>query len=202
MYIVMFTIRNSTQDLLDGFAAGVDEYIVKGTPTEELLTRLGAGRRILRSLPVDASFPQDAQTPALAEQHATLQNQSGRRNVHPQGRRLALLSCDIHEIKEIAGRFGPKAGEYLLREFASRVQRCTRKATDHLEQVSDDTFMLVLQETSNTGAEHVAAKLRQSFAAEPLSTFIGSFSVTAHVDVTARPPKLLAKGISVARTEH
>jgi two-component system cell cycle response regulator len=45
-YVIMLSIRNAAADILCGLHAGVDDYVVKGAPAEELLARVEVGRRI------------------------------------------------------------------------------------------------------------------------------------------------------------
>jgi signal transduction histidine kinase len=44
VYIIMLTVLDTAEDMLAGFAAGVDDYIAKTTSESELLARLHAGR--------------------------------------------------------------------------------------------------------------------------------------------------------------
>jgi len=46
VYVLMLTIRDTQHDMLTGLAAGVDDYLVKGASTEEIVARLEIGRRI------------------------------------------------------------------------------------------------------------------------------------------------------------
>ncbi len=57
-YIVMFTVKDSREDRDAGLKSGADEYIVKGTPTRELLAKLNLGRPPLQrsSTPVTLLF--------------------------------------------------------------------------------------------------------------------------------------------------
>src|SRR6202163_996755 len=48
VYVLMFTNRETEQDVLTGLSAGADDYIVKGAAVEELVARLEIGRRITR----------------------------------------------------------------------------------------------------------------------------------------------------------
>jgi DNA-binding response OmpR family regulator len=47
VYILMLTARRQKQDILEGLAAGVDDYLTKPVVPQELHVRLRAGRRIL-----------------------------------------------------------------------------------------------------------------------------------------------------------
>jgi DNA-binding response OmpR family regulator len=47
IYIILLTSRAQKQDIVDGFDAGVDDYLVKPFDVQELQSRLTVGRRIL-----------------------------------------------------------------------------------------------------------------------------------------------------------
>jgi len=47
IYLIMLTSRESTDDMLSGFDAGIDEYLPKPTDLKELLARIKAGMRIV-----------------------------------------------------------------------------------------------------------------------------------------------------------
>jgi DNA-binding response OmpR family regulator len=46
IYVVVLSMRDTKQDVLQGLAAGADDYVIKGAPIEEILARLEIGRRI------------------------------------------------------------------------------------------------------------------------------------------------------------
>jgi DNA-binding response OmpR family regulator len=48
IYVLMLSVRHTELDMTAGLAAGADDYIVKGAPFDEILTRLEIGRRITR----------------------------------------------------------------------------------------------------------------------------------------------------------
>ena len=48
--MVLLTARNRDQDLLDGFAAGVDDFMIKPYSPEQLLARLQAAERVMAVL--------------------------------------------------------------------------------------------------------------------------------------------------------
>jgi DNA-binding response OmpR family regulator len=44
VYVMMLSVRDREQDMLIGLAAGADDYLIKGTPNEEILARLDIAR--------------------------------------------------------------------------------------------------------------------------------------------------------------
>ncbi len=207
VYVVMLTVRDSKQDILTGLAAGADDYVLKGTPIEEILARLETGRRITH---VEQSLRSSnrenlrlATTDPLTSAHnlrylvknMPLELARCRRYDHP----LAILSCDIDEFKQVNDRYGHQAGDLVLQAFVSRSTSCLRKASDWLARTGGDEFVIVLPETTLSGANAVARKLRQVLAALPVLTGAGPVDFMASVGVTAVEPADVPMGPSAVK---
>jgi two-component system cell cycle response regulator len=192
VYVLMFTNRETEQDMLTGLGAGADDYIVKGAAIEELVARLEIGRRITR---VEGSLraqnrenqlmsltdaPTGAHSLAYLTQHLPSEMARSKRHGHA----LAVLSCDIDKFKWINDRFGRNAGDELLREFVARSAKCIRKG-DWLARVGADEFMIVLPETTAVGALRAAQKLREAFQRLPVPTHAGPINFTVSIGVSA-----------------
>jgi PleD family two-component response regulator len=111
VYVLIHTVRDGPQDKLTGLAAGADDYLVKGAPTD-LLARLEVARRFSRrqtSLSADqakgVAFT-DAVTGAQSLSYLTTQLPRelarAKRYKHP----LAILNCDVDRFTHINDRFG------------------------------------------------------------------------------------------------
>jgi two-component system cell cycle response regulator len=189
----MLTVRDNKNDLLEGLAAGADDYVVKGGSIDELLARLEVARRITHiehslrlsnrenwRLSVTDSLTGTNNLRYLMK-YLPRELVRSRRYGHP----LAVLSCDIDGFKQINDRFGHEAGDELLRGFVARTESCLRISSDWLARVGGDEFMIVLPETRVVGANRVAHKLRQAYVGSPVMTHAGPISFTVSVGVTA-----------------
>jgi diguanylate cyclase (GGDEF)-like protein len=204
IYVVVLTVRDAKQDVLAGLAAGADDYVFKGTPVEEILARMEIGRRITH---VEQSLRTSnrenrrlAITDPLTGAHnlrylmknLPLELSRCRRYQHP----LAILSCDIDGFKQVNDGFGHQAGDLVLQAFVQRSTSCLRKTSDWLARIGGDEFVIVLPETTQSGANSVARKLRRLLAAEPVATNSGPVNFMASVGVTALEPDQLPGGPS------
>ncbi len=207
VYVVMLTVRDGQQDVLTGLAAGADDYVMKGTPIEEILARLEIGRRITH---VEQSLRSSnrenrrlATTDPLTGAHNLRYLMKNlpreltrcRRYDHP----LAILSCDIDGFKQVNDRYGHQAGDLVLQTFVARSGGCLRSACDWLARIGGDEFVIVLPETTLQGAKSVARKLRQSLAAQPAAWSAGPISFMASIGVTAVEPSQVPNGPSAAQ---
>jgi diguanylate cyclase (GGDEF)-like protein len=193
VYVLMLTVRDGKQDLLQGLAAGADDYMVKGGSLDEMLARLQVARRITHvEHSLRASNREnwrlsvtDSLTGAYNLRY--LMKYLPRELVRSQRYHnpLAVLSCDIDGFKQINDRHGHEAGNELLQAFVARTQNCLRTSCDWLARVGGDEFLIVLPETKVQGANRVANKLRQAYVQSPVATHAGPVSFTASVGVTA-----------------
>jgi two-component system cell cycle response regulator len=193
IYVLMLTVRDNKKDLLEGLAAGADDYVVKGGSVDELLARLEVARRITHvehSLRTSnrENWKLSVTDPLTGTnnlrylmKHLPRELMRARRYGHP----LAVLSCDIDGFKQINDRFGHEAGDQLLQGFVTRTEACLRSSSDWLARVGGDEFMVVLPETRAVGANRVAHKLRQAYVQSPMTTHAGPIRFTASVGVTA-----------------
>jgi diguanylate cyclase (GGDEF)-like protein len=208
VYVLMFTVRNSKEDLLEGLAAGADDFMVKGDSFDEMLARLEVGRRITHIEHSLRASNRENWRLSVTDPLTGTNNLRflmkylprelvrSRRYGHP----LAVLSCDIDDFKQINDRFGHEAGNELLQAFVARTEGCLRTSSDWLARVGGDEFMIVLPETPVQGANRVAHKLRQAYVQSPVMTHAGPISFTASVGVTAVEAAPDIEGVS--KIEH
>lgn len=190
-YVVMLTVRNSEVDMLTGFAAGADDYVVKGASISEILARVEIGRRISRGKDSPQSGDREMHPASYIDPVSSAHNIAYLAQHLPRelarsqryGHTMAVLHCSIDNFGQITDRFGSKMGDVLLRAFVTRTISCIRHG-DWLARTGDDDFMLILPETSAKGAHRVIQKLQQQFALHPLATPAGPIVFTANIDAT------------------
>jgi two-component system chemotaxis response regulator CheY len=193
VYVLMLTVRAAKEDLLQGLAAGADDFMVKGASVDEFLARMEVARRITRleyslrksnrenlRLAVTDSLTGTHNRRYLLE-HLPRELERARRYRHP----LALLCCDIDEFKTVNDRFGHAAGDAVLQAFVAAARRCTREASDWVARSGGDEFIVVLPETNLDGATAMAQRLRARVAAHPAAGHRENYPFTISVGVTA-----------------
>jgi diguanylate cyclase (GGDEF)-like protein len=199
-YVMMLSVRCNAEDILVGLAAGADDYVVKGAATEELLTRIGIGRRTMRvERPLSVSWAQhrrlsmsDPLTGAHNNRFLTtyLPRELARsRRFRPP---LAILSCDIDGFKRTNDLFGREAADQVLRAFVGLSTALLRDGTDWIVRVGGDEFIIVLPETTLDSAGGVAERLRVTLSKEVYPTSSGPLRTTVSIGVTASEAALEA----------
>jgi two-component system, cell cycle response regulator len=193
VYVILLSVRGSKQDVLLGLAAGADDYVVKGAPTEELMARIAIGRRIThvetslratnrenRRLSVTDPLTGTHNLRYLTKHLPREVSRSKR-----YGHSLAMLSCDIDGFKQINDRYGHGAGDGVLQAFVERANNTLRQGSDWIARTGGDEFMIILPETGLVGAHQVADKLRHAFGKRPVATSAGQVEFGVSIGVTA-----------------
>jgi two-component system cell cycle response regulator len=192
-YVLMLSVRNAPADILGGLHAGVDDYVVKGAPAEELLARVEVGRRITHlehALRISsAENRQLSVTDALTGAHnrrylmkyLPRELARARRYGHP----VAVMSCDIDEFKAVNDSFGHEAGDAVLQAFVARVRACIREPIDWIARTGGEEFVVVLPETALSGAITVAEKVRIAMADHGIHSCAGLITAKVSIGVTA-----------------
>jgi two-component system cell cycle response regulator len=201
VYVLMLTIRDTERDVLTGLAAGADDYVVKGTPIDEILARLEIGRRISHGEYSRQTRDRDDwglsyKDPATGAHSLNYLMQYLPRELarsQRYGHALAVLNCHIDGFTRFADRFGHEAGDEQLRSFVTNAEASIRQS-DWLARTGGDSFMIVLPETTAAGAHRAAQKLRARFAVHPLSSPVEPIGFTISVEVTAVDGKHDADG--------
>jgi two-component system, cell cycle response regulator len=193
VYVMMLTVREGKQDMLLGMAAGADDYIVKGSSSEEILARMEVARRITHleySLRLsNRENRRLAVTDPLTAAHNRryLMKYLPRELARAQryNRPLSVLTCDIDGFKQVNDRLGHSAGDHVLQEFVLRATRCIRDTSDWLARSGGDEFAIVMPETNLNGANCVARKLRSVLTDPPLEVQGQPLKVTVSIGVTS-----------------
>jgi two-component system cell cycle response regulator len=100
------------------------------------------------------------------------------------GNETALMLFDIDHFKQVNDRFGHPAGDEVLRELAGRAMRQVR-SVDLVGRLGGEEFVVVMPETSLSGAVVVAERLRVAVADEPfiLQDNGGKLPITVSVGI-------------------
>jgi diguanylate cyclase (GGDEF)-like protein len=197
VYVLLLTVRDTPEDRLAGIAAGADDYIIKGSPINDILERLNAARSITQDKLSLRNCDRQHRRLSITDPLTNARNlrffnqqlpraiERAQRNRHA----LSVLSCRIDEFEWANDRFGYEVGDEALRAFVADSRNCIRKNIDWLARVGTDRFMIVLPEKRFKGAARVARQLRSVFAAVPVSTALGPIGFTVSIAVTACEPK-------------
>ena len=179
VFILLLTSLDKKDQLIAGLDAGADEYLVKPIHDFELAARLKAARRILdleTSLKKLALYDQltGAYNRGYLDRQLSKEIQRSWRYSHP----LSIIICDIDHFKAVNDRYGHQAGDQVLKEFVSLINRSIRNENDWVARYGGEEFVIVLPETHPGGCEIVAERIRSLIADTSVVVQGGAVAVT------------------------
>jgi two-component system cell cycle response regulator len=196
VYALLLTARDAKEHIIAGLEAGADDYLVKPVHEPELIARLNAGRRILalehslraanqrnRILSITDALTGAYNRRYLMEQ-LPREVERCRRYAYP----LSVIMCDIDHFKRINDDEGHAAGDDVLQQFVTRVQRSIRSNSDWIARYGGEEFLMVLPETGFNAGIFVAEKIRTIIGASAFPTRAGAVVVTASFGVASTGP--------------
>jgi two-component system chemotaxis response regulator CheY len=166
-YIILLTARSGRAEVVEGLNTGADDYVSKPFQREELLARMGVGKRILD---LEACLSESlAREEALATRDV-LTGLPNRRGLHDRAqaelsratrekRGLGVIMMDLDHFKQINDRYGHAAGDAALRRVAEVLQR-SRRDYDVVGRWGGEEFLLVVPGASLAQTSLVAERVR------------------------------------------
>jgi diguanylate cyclase (GGDEF)-like protein len=191
-YIIVLTGRDRPQDVVEGLAAGADDYLRKPFDGQELEARIRTGRRIveLHAALIEAREALRAQATTDA-----LTGLPNRRTIlealdrEVERARRAEGSCavafaDLDHFKQVNDAHGHAAGDAVLRQAASRM-RAHLRPYDMLGRYGGEEFVAVLAGCDAEGARAAGERLRACVGATPIDANGTLIRVTCSIGVAA-----------------
>ena len=187
VYALLLTARNAKEHIIAGLEAGADDYLIKPVHEPELIARLNTGRRIL-ALEQSLRFANarnrilsitDALTGAFNRRYFMDQLPRELERCRRYAAPLSVIMCDLDHFKLVNDEKGHAAGDDVLQQFVTRIQKAIRGSTDWLARLGGEEFLIVLPETGYAGAVRVAEKIGDIVRGSAFITRAGDVRVTA-----------------------
>lgn len=100
---------------------------------------------------------------------------------------LAMLLVDVDDFKVINDQWGHKAGDKVLKMIVSKLKQVNRQ-TDLVYRYGGEEFVILLNETSQSGAEVIAERIRSAIEKASISTAGHALSITVSLGSAALKP--------------
>jgi two-component system, cell cycle response regulator len=185
-YLIILTGITEKDELVKGLAAGADDYLTKPFHSNELLARVGVGRRIVelhRQLEAKNLLLQElALTDSLTglpnrramDDWATRQLSGAAR----YGFSFLVVLADLDHFKTVNDTYGHHAGDTVLKRFAEILKANSRRS-DICGRIGGEEFLFVLTHTTPANAQIAIERIRAELEASKFDFDGGSLTVTA-----------------------
>jgi two-component system, cell cycle response regulator len=191
VYTILLTAREGTANVIEGLAAGADDYLTKPPDDSELRARLNTGRRILKleqSLRaangrIHLLSIMDALTGTYNRRYLMERLPQELERAHRYDRPLSVVLCDVDHFKKVNDAHGHQAGDEVLRCFARLLMDSSRTDIDWVARYGGEEFLIVLPETEVAGAITFAEKMRVAIATYPFKISGGTLTVNSSFGV-------------------
>jgi diguanylate cyclase (GGDEF)-like protein len=190
-YIILVTSMTEKGSVVEGLAAGADDYLTKPFDANELRARMGVGRRIIGlHHEIDAKNKQlmeMAHTDPLTglpnrraiEEWAERQLRGAARHGFP----LWVVHVDLDCFKKINDSYGHEAGDQVLKKFAEILRKNTR-ASDISGRMGGDEFLLVMTHVDGKNIQLAVDRFRKQLASEKFLFGNETVGVTASFGIS------------------
>ena len=185
-YIILLTGKSEKESVVEGLAAGADDYLTKPFHHEELIARVGVGLRIIglqREIEAKNLLLKElALTDALTslpnrraiEDWATRQLSGAAR----YGFSFWVALADLDHFKTVNDTYGHDAGDAVLKAF-SEILRSNSRQSDICGRIGGEEFLLVLTHTTEENAKLVIDRVRAQLEGTQFNFDGSSLKVTA-----------------------
>lgn len=193
-YIILVSGVSEKSKVVKGFNSGADDYLTKPFHPEELLARVGVGRRtILLHREVEAKN-RLLEEMALTDELTGLPNR--RAVVRWAERQLSgairhefpywIAMMDLDCFKGINDTYGHDAGDQVLKKFAQILRANTRQC-DISGRLGGDEFVWIITYVDEKGVQAAVDRMRKTIESQSFIFQGNEVRVTASFGITALP---------------
>lgn len=185
-YLIILTVQESVDRLVEAFEAGADDYLVKPVAQKVFFARLRAAQRVVR-LQEELAFDREqllrfskdlavsnerlqrlALTDALTElpnRRFAMERLEQEWALYRRGdRTLSCMMVDVDHFKPINDKYGHQVGDEALKCIAN-ILRHSARTQDVVCRYGGEEFVVICPDTSIDAARQCAERLRLNVAA-------------------------------------
>jgi two-component system cell cycle response regulator len=191
-YVILLTSKTNKDQLIEGLAAGADDYLTKPFHPGELLARVAVGTRMAelhRQVQTKNRLLEElARTDSLTglpnrraiEDWATTALKGAARHGFP----FWVVMADLDHFKAINDTYGHEMGDFVLERFAQTLRSNTR-SSDICGRLGGEEFVAIITYGEKKGIQTAVDRLREDFARERFECSTKTFQATASFGIAS-----------------
>lgn len=191
-YIILLTGKSEKESVVEGLAAGADDYLTKPFHPEELIARVGVGLRIMelqREIEVKNAMLQEL---ALTDPLTGLPNRRAieawaARQLNGAARHgfsFWVALADLDHFKAVNDTYGHDAGDTVLKTFSQLLKSKSRRS-EICGRIGGEEFLFVLTHATKEDAIRVIERVRAELEATKFNFNGESVTVTASFGIAS-----------------
>jgi two-component system, cell cycle response regulator len=185
-YVILLTSNTDKEEVIEGLAAGADDYLTKPFHPGELLARVEVGRRIVelhRQIQAKNRLLEElALTDALTglpnrraiDEWASRQLSAAARHGFP----IWVVMADLDFFKKINDSYGHDAGDTVLKSFAEILKANTRQS-NICGRLGGEEFLVVITHVEKENVTVAIDRIRKQFENQKFTVAGDTFGATA-----------------------
>jgi len=185
-YVILLTGNTDKEEVIEGLAAGADDYLTKPFHSGELQARVRVGRRIADLHREVQDKNRQLEEMALTDSLTGLPNRRAidfwaSRELSAAVRHdfpIWVVMADLDHFKSINDAHGHDAGDTVLKTFAEILKSNTR-SSNICGRMGGEEFLVVLTHAEKENAAIAIERIRKQFAAQKFTVAGSTFGATA-----------------------
>ncbi len=189
-YLILVTSNTNKEQVIEGLAAGADDYLTKPFHPGELVARVGVGRRMIELHRQVQAKNRQLEELALTDPLTGLPNRRAvdvwvDRELSAAARHdfpMWVAIADLDHFKRINDSYGHDAGDIVIKRFSELVKSNTRQS-NICGRLGGEEFLMVFTHIEKAQAQLALERIRKRFESEEFEFGGRKTSVTASFGV-------------------
>jgi diguanylate cyclase (GGDEF)-like protein len=200
-HLILLTSNTDKEKVVEGLAAGADDYLTKPFHSGELVARVEVGRRIVELHRQIQAKNRLLEEMALTDALTGLPNRRAidvwaPRQLSAAARHdfsIWAVMADLDLFKKVNDTYGHDAGDTVLKSFSEILKANTRQS-DMCARLGGEEFLVIITHSDKEGVNTVVERIRKQFENTKVIVGTATISATASFGIAGfrgtKPPDL------------
>ena len=190
-HLILLTSNTDKEQVVEGLAAGADDYLTKPFHSGELVARVEVGRRIVELHRQIQAKNRLLEEMALTDALTGLPNRRAidvwaPRQLSAAARHdfdIWVVMADLDLFKKVNDTYGHDGGDTVLKSFSEILKANTRQS-DMCARLGGEEFLVVITHSDKEGVETLVERIRGQFEKNRVKVGTATIAVTASFGIS------------------